>query len=165
MFTPSKIEGPRPRALLTFPTNIPSLPGLASPACPSSSKRHSPLVTFPRPLFSYSYELLFPEALYSDNHPHCPRVSPVLLSDSRLLRLCDLRVSVANPLFSYYCALLFSLCSLFHTRSFCFQSSADSFAKTPRVWVPRTSRIPYLERRTQGLAAAAFLPGVASFAA
>ncbi len=29
---------------------------------------------FARPLFSYSYELLFPQALYFDNHPHCPGV-------------------------------------------------------------------------------------------
>src|ERR1700730_15843048 len=26
---------------------------------------------FVPPLFSYSYELLFPQALYFDNHPHC----------------------------------------------------------------------------------------------
>jgi hypothetical protein len=31
---------------------------------------------FFNPLFSYSYELLFPEALYFDNHARCPRVSP-----------------------------------------------------------------------------------------
>jgi hypothetical protein len=27
------------------------------------------------PLFSYSYELLFPQLLYFDNHPHCPGVA------------------------------------------------------------------------------------------
>ena len=45
---------------------------------PRSSRGHSftpifegSLATFIRPLFSYSYELLFPQALYFDNHPHC----------------------------------------------------------------------------------------------
>src|ERR1700676_3467946 len=31
---------------------------------------------FSNPLFSYSYELLFPQTLSFHNHPHCPGVSP-----------------------------------------------------------------------------------------
>jgi hypothetical protein len=31
---------------------------------------------FARPLFSYSYELLFPQVLSFDNHPNCPGVAP-----------------------------------------------------------------------------------------
>src|SRR5260370_17256618 len=30
--------------------------------------------SFARPLFSYSSELLSPQTLYFDNHPHCPGV-------------------------------------------------------------------------------------------
>jgi hypothetical protein len=129
MFTPSKVEGPRPRVypdrrrgtLLILPGSIPSrhelptvyacsplishpLPSAHPPFPPSSravspsstaftpNRRLTPLSTaftqthrgwgashrarvtchvFPRPLFSYSYELLFSQALYLDNHPHC----------------------------------------------------------------------------------------------
>src|ERR1700730_1308402 len=35
---------------------------------------------FVRPLFSYSYKLLFPQPLYFDNHLNCPRVWGVLLA-------------------------------------------------------------------------------------
>ena len=31
-------------------------------------------IQLPRPLFSYSYELLFPQPLFFHNHPHCPGV-------------------------------------------------------------------------------------------
>ncbi len=40
---------------------------------------------FVRPLFSYSYELLFPQPLSFHNHPHCPGVWGV--STSSVLRL------------------------------------------------------------------------------
>src|SRR6266481_110142 len=33
--------------------------------------------SFGRPLFSYSYELLFPQAPCFHNHPHCPGVYPL----------------------------------------------------------------------------------------
>jgi hypothetical protein len=59
---------------------------------------------FAAPLFSYSYELLFPQTLCFDNHPHCPGVGR---SNSRTASvfLCALCVSVANPFFSYACSL------------------------------------------------------------
>jgi hypothetical protein len=41
-------------------------------ASTSPCLRRSP--NFNRPLFSYSYESLFPQVLYFDNHPHCPGV-------------------------------------------------------------------------------------------
>jgi len=42
-------------------------------------------------VFSYSYELLFPEALYFHNHPHCPGVSPQCsrASEKKLLSDAD----------------------------------------------------------------------------
>src|SRR5229473_919714 len=47
------------------------------------------LLFLARPLFSYSYELLFPQALSFDNHPHCPGGVGVSLQVSRCtLRLC-----------------------------------------------------------------------------
>src|SRR5712692_1799474 len=39
-----------------------------------------------RPLFSYSYELLFPQLVCFDNHPHCP--GPPTL-DAQTIRLSD----------------------------------------------------------------------------
>ena len=77
------------------------------------------ITQFARPLlFSYSYELLFPQLLCFDNHLSCPRVSPLLQFCPRCsVSLCDLRASVANLLFSCCCTLLFSLCALF-SRSF-----------------------------------------------
>src|SRR5713226_8505716 len=47
------------------------------------------LLFLARPLFSYSYELLFPQALSFDNHPHCPGGVGVSFQVSRCtLRLC-----------------------------------------------------------------------------
>jgi hypothetical protein len=72
-------------------------------------------------LFSYSCELLFPQALYFDNHPRCPRVSPseafptlrslclfvkfIFFSRLRTLDLSCHSFSVSRPLFSRSCAL------------------------------------------------------------
>jgi hypothetical protein len=58
---------------------------------------------FAAPLFSYSYELLFPQPLCFDNHPHCPGI---WASNSRIASvfLCALGVSVANPFLSYACS-------------------------------------------------------------
>ena len=63
-------EGPR-RAC-----SAPSLPrGHPFTAHASHSSTHGSIPHhFWLPLFSYSYELLFPQFLYFDNHPHCPRV-------------------------------------------------------------------------------------------
>jgi hypothetical protein len=91
---------PAPRAICRHPSSIPALSRSGEHAVTISSffacKGHALAVTrphamssslcphgllhilalFSRPLFSYSYELLFPQALCFDNHPHCPRVSP-----------------------------------------------------------------------------------------
>ena len=79
---------------------------------PNTRNRRALRTFFRRPLFSYSYELLFPPArrtlggqtLCFDNHPHCPGVWE---ANSRIASvfLCALCVSVANPFFSYYCEL------------------------------------------------------------
>jgi hypothetical protein len=42
--------------------------------------------------------------------------------------------SFVTPFISSACGLFFSLGSLFHPPILCFQSFADSFAKTPGVW-------------------------------
>jgi hypothetical protein len=53
---------------------------------------------FARPLFSYSYELLFPQTLCVHNHPHCPAVwgtdRSVSLWESSLL---DTHCSLPTP--------------------------------------------------------------------
>jgi hypothetical protein len=48
----------------------PTRPPIASPLTASYTSATAVAV----PLFSYSYELLSPQALYFDNHPHCPGV-------------------------------------------------------------------------------------------
>jgi len=82
---------------------------------------------FVRPLFSYSYELLFPQALYFDNHLNCPGVSP----SARLFHSALSVRSVVNSAFSWICALFISLAALFSTPVLCFQSFAHSLTKTP----------------------------------
>ena len=69
-----------------------------TPRVLSSSFRSTPVTAPPaifiRPLFSYSYELLFPPArrilggqsLCFDNHPHCPGVSPSHRPDVQTFR-------------------------------------------------------------------------------
>ena len=52
-------------------------------------------------------------------------------SSGRRASACPDRVGVANPMFSAVCRLFVALCTLFDTRSLCFQSLADSFPKTP----------------------------------
>src|SRR5712664_3536651 len=61
---PAQIPNLRPRPPAA-PLRRRSLPLLTT---------HYPLSTlfFVSPLFSYSYELLFPQPLYLDNDPHCP---------------------------------------------------------------------------------------------
>jgi len=79
--------------------------------CPRGSADHPPNsmppslrcnLDFARPLFSYSYELLFPQALYFDNHLNCPGVWGLHLP-SRLRALCVSAVSQVLP-FSF-CAI------------------------------------------------------------
>ena len=60
-------------------------------AKPSSSRLSAPPKSrFVAPLFSWSYELLFPQLFYFDNHLRCPRgVGSALCSRSALCaRLC-----------------------------------------------------------------------------
>jgi hypothetical protein len=65
-----------PLALLSQIANRQSVSKASlTPPEPFTSHSHEAPVTFlPAPLFSYSYELLFPQALCFDNHPHCPGV-------------------------------------------------------------------------------------------
>jgi hypothetical protein len=63
---------PRPRPNLEGPSSSTCRP--IAPPLPATT-HYSPPTThsvFVSPLFSYSYELLFPQPLYFDNDPHCP---------------------------------------------------------------------------------------------
>jgi hypothetical protein len=101
------------------PAQIPKLPPDLPPirpwlSAPFPTFRPSDVRTFRRsfvaPLFSYSYELLFPQALCFDNHPHCPGVcgvclrlgsheSPITMHKSRLFKLLRTlcRLQETNP--------------------------------------------------------------------
>jgi hypothetical protein len=79
-----------------------------------------------RPLFSYSYELLFSQVLCFDNHPHYPGGvghCTVLLLPVRGRSRKALPFKSLQP-----------LASLFPTPGLWFQSFAASFSKTPGVW-------------------------------
>jgi hypothetical protein len=90
---------------------------------------------FAGPLFSYSYELLFPQFFCFDNHLSCPGVSP-------LCTLCPISVSSVlglfpfwlTPYFQQLAASFFSLCRFFATSFLCFQQLAASFPETTRGW-------------------------------
>src|SRR6266849_2006253 len=129
------------------PAQIPNLRP-RPPAAPL--RRHSrPLLAtdytlhslFVSPLFSYSYELLFPQPLYFDNHPHCSRVwGTSLQSPSELCASPPLPAPTLSGwqihCFQAFAASFPSLCALFRTPSLCFQSFAASFPKTPGGGVP-----------------------------
>jgi hypothetical protein len=122
--------------------------------------RHSSLANrhFPRPLFSYSYELLPPEALYFHNHPHCPRVSPVPVDSSPRITGHESQVTSFQIL-----AHSLSLLQLFFKLpSFVFNRLRTLRQKNGAY--RGRSGIPYLERRIQGLDGAVSFPGAASFA-
>src|SRR5260370_33192706 len=109
-----------------------SLP-LSPPLLYSTSKASEPLFVTPAgcggPLFSYSYELLFPQALYFDNHPNCPGVYPSDLPRSDH----SLGDSVASPVFSSICSLFgLSLLSFSTSRSL-FSTACSLFSQTTRV--------------------------------
>jgi len=104
---------------------------------------HYPLSTlfFVSPLFSYSYELLFPQPLYFDNHPHCSPVwaykPPIPLRTLCLgAAACPDLVGVANPLFSGICCLFpVSLRSFLHSFPL-FSIVCSLFRKIPGVGYP-----------------------------
>jgi len=126
-----------------------------SPFCPSFSPQLS--------VFSHSLSAVSPlSTAFTPNRPLTPLstaftqthrgVPPRQLSarhlsrpsrdvsalSSAVISLARLFASVADPIFSAACSLLFSLLSFFCTRSLCFQHLAASFAKIPGVWVSRT---------------------------
>ena len=97
----------------------------------------NPISKFPfvAPLFSWSYELLFPQTIYYQKHLRCPPgVPPNRFSEAQLRRLAD-HARLSSSL-SINCALLFSLAALFRTPIICFQHLADSLAKTGGVGYP-----------------------------
>jgi hypothetical protein len=123
---------------LTFPASIPSRRARPSGSLPVSTDHavtnHWSRV-FNRPLFSYSYELLFPQPLYFHNHPHCPRVSP---SSIRSYRVATAASSVASAQIksSQRLARSFSLLPpFFPLPSFIFNRLRTLSQKHPG-WVP-----------------------------
>ncbi len=94
---------------------------------------------FARPLFSYSYELLFQQPLSFHNHPHCPRVWRARLQFSTLcLRVsaCPDPVGVANPMFSVVCRLFVLSLRSFPRSHRLFSTACSLFCKNTRVGVP-----------------------------
>jgi len=124
MFTPSKVEGPRPAAHLTRPASIPP-------------PHEPPTARFLSPFIFITLQIPIPaNPLYS--HPYkTPGVSPSSIAHPRFSPPLPLCSSVAcllghvNAVFSFSCALFISLAALFSPPVLCFQSFARSFTKTP----------------------------------
>jgi hypothetical protein len=77
--------------ILAFQCLLSTEPTFPRPSPPCASRFAAPARrTLGGPLFSYSYELLFLEALCFDNHLNCPGVSP-----------CAVLSSQASPLSSF----------------------------------------------------------------
>jgi hypothetical protein len=121
---------------------------------PSLPTTHYPPTTFLRPLFSYSYELLFPQVLSFDNHPRCPGVWGSLRFISPLVtrhfpKVWGLLAGSVSPCDSTYPLMarkslrIIFLRTLWHSQKsqlLCNQANPGSFGKTPGVW--GVSRIP-----------------------
>jgi len=111
---------------------------------------------FAGPLFSYSYELLFPQPLSFHNHPHCPRVWRARLQFSTLcLRVsaCPDPVGVANPMFSVVCRLFVLSLRSFPRSHRLFSTACSLFCKNTRVGVPFGLRLtPNIQPRTSAFA-------------
>ena len=95
-----------------FPNTLCSLrqseSALASPSASAATK-------FARPLFSYSYESLSPQLLYSDIHPHCRGCggAPCHTSSESHARACITPQGFwATRLFSVGCSLFALFCQL-----------------------------------------------------
>jgi hypothetical protein len=134
----------RPRPRPNLKPLSPSTRRATAPPLPATTRHPLPTLhsLFVSPLFSYSYELLFPQPLYFDNDPHCPPGVGVQASQSPS-ELCASAPLPAPTLsgwqihcFQAFAASFPSLCALFCTPSLCFQSLAASFRKIPGVGYP-----------------------------
>jgi hypothetical protein len=118
----------------------------ARAASSSLATHYSPPTThFLRPLFSYSYELLFPQLLSFHNHPHCPGVWGMFPFGSSRVTGHESRVFMSLP----------PLCRLQKSQLLCNQANPASFSKMlgcggghpernygrPGVGVPRKNRL------------------------
>jgi hypothetical protein len=68
-------------------------------------RRNSRPSDFARPLFSWSYELLFPQPLCFDNHLRCPMFSRFALCFSRHSSLAARHFSLLTPFLTCSCRL------------------------------------------------------------
>ncbi len=87
---------------------------------------------FVAPLFSWPYELLFPQTLYIQKHLRCPPGVPrqTLFPKDNYV---DLPTTLAYPLHYQPIAHSCSLAALFRTPALCFQQLADSLCKNRGV--------------------------------
>ena len=88
---------------------------------------------FAHPLFSYCYELLFPQLLCFDNHLRCPIVF-LALPPSPAPSANSVVNTPLTPLLTYCCELLFVAKRV---NSFAIKEIQTLFAKYPGVGVPR----------------------------
>ncbi len=133
-----RLSSPRRRSL-RFPSTPDPRPFSPHPI----SSFPSPTSVFSAPLFSYSYELLFLQALSFDNHPHCPGVWGVgLCLGSHESPHHHAQVTSFHTL-----AASLSLFALFfRPPSFVFNSFGTLFAKHPGGGVCAPAPCPQLRR-------------------
>jgi hypothetical protein len=91
------------------------------------------------PLFSYSYELLFPQLLCFDNHLSCPAVYYPSVHCGSDLSALSVRVFPLwlTTYFQQLAASFFSLCRFFATSPLCFQELPASSPKMPGYGIRR----------------------------
>jgi len=116
---------PRPNLQAPSPSTRRNAPRLSAPLQTfKPSDVRTLRRSFVTPLFSYSYELLFPQPLYFDNHPHCPRVSPLGYPDIQAFGPSN----VPTLLFTKACRLF---CISKKVNPFAIKQIQPLFAKDP----------------------------------
>jgi hypothetical protein len=136
---------------------IESIPSLEPSMCSPILRRSRRLFTqslegralsfafnFARPLFSWSYELLFPQPPRFHHFLRCPPGCHPPRYSCRSLAPLWSHTSATNSFLTSTYSLFFALCSLFRGVSLCFQSLVDSFAK----YRGGGSRFPKLPRNS-----------------
>jgi len=116
---------PHPNLQVPSPSTRRNVPRLSAPLQTFKPSNVRTLRrSFVTPLFSYSYELLFPQPLYFDNHPHCPRVSPLGYPDMQAFGPSN----VPTLLFTKACSLF---CISKKVNPFAIKQIQPLFAKHP----------------------------------
>jgi len=100
------------------------------------------------PLFSYSYESLFPQLLYFDNHTNCPGVRSAVRLCPRTPRPPPSQLGLSAHKSSPF-TLLRTLCRPQKSQLFCNQANANSSAKTLGWVYPRQFDSPISSFRSR----------------